>query len=248
MNTASMIRSFRRSQTDPNLSAIFKARRLVVVTGAGISEPSGLPPVSGQGALTVPEGAPRNVADLAQRPDEVFDYFKGIAAATAMAQPNAAHRAITICQERMKVAAGELTLFTLNTDDLHELANSQVHHVYGQLSWERCTQCGTRSPAAHKPTTCGCGGARRPDVSLEGEINKSETELAFKRTMRRAEAIICIGTSGASDTVRRWVRAATDHYGAPSLLLTKDPEEHFGGMFGTVIEGEAEEIRHFLPR
>ncbi len=248
MSRPSLIRSFRRSPNDPNLRAIFKARRLVVVTGAGISEPSGLPPVTGHGSLSVPKSAPTNVVDLAQRPDEVFDYFKGIAAATAIAQPNAAHRAITICQERMKVAAGELTLFTLNTDDLHELAHSQVHHVYGQLSWERCNQCGTRSPAAHKPTTCGCGGDRRPDISLEGEINKSETELAFKRTMRRAEAIVCVGTSGASETVRRWVRAATDHYGAASLLLTKDPEENFGGMFGTVIEGNSEEIRHFLPR
>lgn len=248
MKTALRIRSYRRTQSDPNLQSIFKARRVVVVTGAGVSEPSGLPTVNGDGSLAIPQDAPTSVTDLAQRPDELFAYYKRIAEAASLAQPNAAHRALTICQERMVVAGGELSLFTLNIDDLHEIANSRVSHVYGQLSWERCPDCGTRTPAVHRATTCGCGGSRRPDICLQGEINKSETELAFKRTMRRADAIVCIGTSGHSETVRRWVRAATDHYGAASLLLTKEADSHFGDMFETVVEADAAEIRHYLPR
>lgn len=248
MNRVSLLRGFRRSELDPNLERILRARRVVVVTGAGLSAPSGLPTYNGQGALVVPDQAPSKISDLAQRPEEVFDYYKGIAAAMGLAEPTPGHRALTICQDRLAVAEGALTIFTLNTDDLHELANANVHHVYGQLSTELCLGCGTKTPAEHKMSVCPCGGPRRPGISLAGEPYKNEAEAEFKRTMRQAEAIICVGTSGESDTVRRWVRVATDHYKAASLLLTRNPEDQFADMFETVVDGDSSEIRHYLPR
>lgn len=230
------------------MNRILKARKVVVVTGAGLSAPAGLPTQNGAGSIVVPAGMPTKASDLENRPDEVFSYYRGIAAAMAMAQPTAGHRALTICQDRLATAGGSLTIFTLNIDDLHEMANASVHHVYGQLSWELCTGCGTRTPAIHEMSTCGCGSERRPDISLKGESYKSEAEAAFKQSMRKAEAIICVGTSGESDIVQRWVRVATDHYGAASLLLTLSPDEHFGDMFETVISEGSQDIRHYLPR
>ncbi len=248
MTRVSLLRGFQRSTNDPNLERILNARRAVVVTGAGLSAPSGLPTYSGEGSLVVPDQAPANVSDLATRPDEVFAYHKAIAQAMGMAQPTSGHRALTICQDRLAIAEGALTIFTLNTDDLHELSNATVHHVYGQLSTEVCVACGTKTPAKHQKSLCPCGGPRRPDICLGGEIAKKSAEAEFKRTMRYADAIICVGTSGESDIVRRWVRVATDHYKAASLLLTRDPQEQFGDMFETVVDADSSEIRHYLPR
>lgn len=247
-NRISLLRGFRRSEVDPNLERILKARRVVVITGAGLSAPSGLPTITGDGSLSIPDDAPTKASDLATRPAEVFAYYAAIGAAMALAEPTSGHRALTICQDRLAVANGALTIFTLNVDDLHELSNASVHHIYGQLSSEVCLGCGTKSPALHERSQCSCGGPRRPDIRLTGERYKNEAEKEFKRTMRHAEAIICVGTSGESETVRRWVRVATDHYKAASLLLTKNPEDQFADMFETVVDADSSEIRHYLPR
>lgn len=240
--------TFQPPKIDANMAKIIKSRRVVLISGAGLSAPSGLRPFNGAAAVPVPTDAPNHALDWEQRPEDVIAYHKKLAVAAAEAEPNAGHRAITICQERMTAANGALTIFTLNTDDLHERAHSSVHHVYGQLSWEVCTSCGTHTPAMHRKSTCFCGGLRRPDLLLRGEGHKYDAEVAFRNAVSKAEAIICVGTSGESDAVRTWVRVATEFYGAASLLLTRHPTERFAAMFTSVVDNASQEIRHYLPR
>ncbi len=239
---------FRPPVLDKNMHKIIACRRVILITGAGLSAPSGLRPYNGAAAKELDPDSPNHAIDWEMRPREVIDYHRRRAIAAAEAEPNAGHRSITVCQERMAAANGSLTIFTLNTDELHERANSHVHHVYGQLSWEVCSDCGTHTPAMHRVSTCPCGGKRRPDVLLRGEGHKYDAEVAFKAAVKRSDAIICVGTSGESDAVRAWVRVATTHYGLPSLLLTRHPTDTFGAMFDSVVDNASQEIRHYLPR
>lgn len=208
-----------------------------MVTGPMLTAASGLAPYD--------PGPPRVLAD---RPQELFEVTKNYATQAAEVEPNAGHRAITICQERMKAASGQLTILTLNTDDLHERCHSQVTHVYGQLSWEICPGCEMRSPAIHKPGTCGCGAERRPDVALKGEGPKSDAVLAFKLAMGNAEAFICVGTPGDAPILRRWVSTASRKYRVPTLLVTPEPDPEFAAKFDVVIDECPTEVRHYLPR
>lgn len=233
---------------DANMQNIIRCRRVILISGAGLSAPSGLRPHNGAAAVQITADTPNHATDWETRPEAVIAYHRSLAKAAAEAEPNPGHRAVTICQERMTAANGVLTVFTLNTDELHERANSHVHHVYGQLSWELCGHCGTHTPALHRKSTCPCGGMRRSDVLLRGEGHKYDAEVAFKNAVITAEAIICVGTSGESDAVRAWVQVATKYYKLPSLLLTRHPTEQFARLFDSVVDNASQEIRHYLPR
>lgn len=248
MGLTSTRQTFQPPTLDANMRRIIQSRRVILITGAGVSAPSGLRPFSGAAAVQITADTPNHASDWLERPAEVIAYHRGLAEAAAAAEPNAGHRTITICQQRMVAANGALTIFTLNTDELHERANSNVHHVYGQLSWEVCEDCGTHTPAIHRPSRCTCGGKRRSDVLLRGEGHKYDAEVAFRQAVKTAQAIICVGSSGESDAVRTWLSVATDHYGLPSLLLTRHPSEHFAEMFDSVVDNASQEIRHYLPR
>jgi NAD-dependent SIR2 family protein deacetylase len=248
MGLTSTRKTFQPPTLDANMMKIIRCRRVILITGAGVSAPSGLRPFSGAAAIQITADTPSHTSDWQERPHEVIAYHRELGEAAEAAEPNAGHLAITICQERMVAANGALTIFTLNTDELHERANSHVHHVYGQLSWELCEECGTHTPALHRPSTCACGGKRRPDRLLRGEGHKYDAEVAFRNAVKKAEAIICVGTSGESDAVRTWLRVATDHYNLPSLLLTRHPTQCFADMFDSVVDNASQEIRHYLPR
>src|SRR3954466_7591493 len=107
--------------------------RVVVLTGAGVSAESGVPPFRDADGLW--EG--HRVEEVAtpeafeRQPSVVHRFYDARRAALAGVQPNAAHRALA----RLEDAVGDdLMLVTQNIDDLHERAGSRrVVHMHGEL-------------------------------------------------------------------------------------------------------------------
>jgi NAD-dependent deacetylase len=132
---------------------------VVVLTGAGISQESGIPTFRGAGGLW--EG--RRVEEVASpegfrtNPQLVHEFYnlrrrqlQGPAVA-----PNAAHRALAEFERRWSV--GTFTLITQNVDDLHVRAGSHnVLAMHGELLKARCLETGEVFPwqddlTAHTP-------------------------------------------------------------------------------------------------
>jgi NAD-dependent deacetylase len=187
-----------------------RARRVLVLTGAGISAESGVPTFRGGGGTAVWKGIPFDVISSAKMLErdlpavwEWFDYRRGL---LARLSPNPAHTALAKWQDQFE----NFTLVTQNIDGLHQSAGSRgVIELHGNIWRARCLDCGARDderPAgkderqALRRTTAeracpDCGGHMRPDVVLFGEmLPQGAYELAATRA-RESELCFVVGTS-----------------------------------------------------
>ena len=177
-----------------------RAKRVLVLTGAGVSAESGVPTFRGGGNTTVWKGMPFDVISSAEMIErdlpavwEWFDYRRGFMASI---EPNAAHVEIARWQQRFE----DFTLVTQNIDGLHQKAGAQnVVELHGNIWRARCTGCRfchDDSSGAKRPDAClECGNFLRPDVVLFGEMLPPGTfEFAAERAAL-CELCFVIGTS-----------------------------------------------------
>jgi NAD-dependent deacetylase len=176
------------------------AKRVLVLTGAGVSAESGVPTFRGGGNSAVWKGMPFDVISSAEMVErdldavwEWFDYRRNILASLT---PNPAHSAIAKWQDRFE----ELTLVTQNIDGLHQLAGSREPlELHGSIWRSRCRACHTRWQIsrndARSDVCASCGERVRPDVVLFGEmLPPGVFEMAAAKA-ERCELCIVIGTS-----------------------------------------------------
>jgi NAD-dependent deacetylase len=173
-----------------------KRKRIVVLTGAGISAESGLKTFRDPDGLW--EGhRPESVATpeaFARDPTLVQRFYNERRRLLAQAEPNAAHHALVDLEDRFHVV-----VVTQNVDDLHERAGStNVLHLHGELLYGRSADdpkvrvyLGHR--AIEPGETAPDGRPLRPDVVWFGEsVPKIFDAVA---AVSRADLLIVVGTS-----------------------------------------------------
>jgi NAD-dependent deacetylase len=193
---------------DPRfLQKLRGARRVVALTGAGISAASGIPTFrdapTGLWARFRPEELA--TADAFRRdPKLVWDWYEWRRGLVARAEPNAGHRALA----RVEALVPEFTLVTQNVDGLHARAGSRrVIELHGNIHRAKCfaedrlvddtvVERGVLSPAG--PPRCpACGGPLRPDVVWFGETLPPQALAAAEAAARDCDLLFSIGTSAA---------------------------------------------------
>src|SRR5436309_13736995 len=122
------------------------AERIVALTGAGISTESGIPDFRSPGSIWREE-PPVSYRDFISKSEARQQYWqtrRNLSSQVAMAQPNAAHRALAELERRQVL----LGVITQNFDGLHQdagLAPERVIELHGTSRFAACTLCGTRS-------------------------------------------------------------------------------------------------------
>jgi len=210
---------------------IRQAQRLVVLTGAGISTPSGIPDFrSDQGLWQRYD--PMEVASLQAfrlHPERFFAWMRPLAVDIVRAQPNAAHRALA----RLEAGGIPVTIITQNIDRLHQKAGSrQVIEVHGSLDTMTCTGCYRTLAAApfmepylttgavpHCPT---CGGLLKPDVILFGEQLPYRAYEQALAAVQDCEVMLVAGSSLEVMPVAGLPMFALEH-GAALILVNQHP-------------------------
>jgi NAD-dependent deacetylase len=196
------------------------ARRVLFITGAGVSADSGLPTYRGLGGLyendLTAEGMPieeaLSGAMLRQRPEIPWKYLAQIEQNCRHAGPNAAHRLIAQWERELP---GVMVL-TQNIDGLHRTAGSEnVVEIHGDVHKLCCTACDFRErvdslAGRDMPPHCPkCGQALRPEVVLFGEMLP---ELELERLMAAMNAgfnlVFSIGTTSVFPYIAHPVIAA----------------------------------------
>lgn len=120
---------------------------LLVLTGAGLSQPSGIPVYRDQQGTWL-RTPPIQHADFVNKPASRQRYWaRSLVGWPRMTQasPNAGHRALAAMEQ-----AGRLSqLITQNVDGLHQRAGHRnVIDLHGNLAWVQCLQCALRLPRA----------------------------------------------------------------------------------------------------
>ncbi len=183
------------------LNFLRQADRLAALTGAGVSQESGLRTFrdaqSGLWAQYRPEDLASPEA-FARDPKLVWDWYAWRREALKAACPNAGHYALAEMEKRVP----KFTLITQNVDGLHRMAGSQnVLELHGNIQRVRCSKCGTFAEtwdddSESVPRCAACGGMLRPDVVWFGEpLPRSELEAAVEAA-RGCQVFLSIGTSG----------------------------------------------------
>ncbi len=198
---------------------LLATRRLVVLTGAGLSTDSGIPDYRGPGS---PARAPMTYQEFVAGPEAQQRYWARSHLGwqrMGRAVPNAGHRALAGLDPEL--------LITQNVDGLHEAAGSRrLVALHGRVADVICLHCRTTSPRAElervldelnpdwlarhagastRPDgdvdldatddfvvpTCACGGPLKPDVVFFGE------NVPADRVARCYAAVEALGTDGA---------------------------------------------------
>ncbi|MER3444420.1 MAG: NAD-dependent deacylase [Armatimonadota bacterium] len=204
------------------------ARRVAVLTGAGISKPSGIPTFRDAAGLwkdfDFEEYATPGA--YAKNPQKVWEWYAWRYKNVLEARPNPAHEGLV----RLEESLGEgFLLVTQNVDGLHRRAGSRrVVELHGNITQGRCERCGERFPLPAPqdftpPPSCpACGARGRPDVVWFGELLP---EGAFDRALEAfaaCEVALVIGTSGEVEPAASLGRVAY-HSGAYLIEINPEP-------------------------
>lgn len=187
-------------------AALFRgAKRAVVLTGAGISTPSGIPDFRSEGTGLWSRDEPMEVASLSTfrtNPERFFQWFRPLAGQIFNAQPNAAHLALA----ELEQAGIVQTIITQNIDILHQKAGSKhVIEMHGTLQTLSCTSCYKKYDSADfvkkfiddetLPRCPGCGGVLKPDVILFGEQLPQAAWFEAQSAARTCDLMAVAGSS-----------------------------------------------------
>lgn len=229
------------------------SRRGVVLTGAGISTPSGIPDFRSTGSGLWTRYDPFEVASLAAfryNPQRFFDWMRTLVEGIFAAAPNAAHYAVARLEEKGYIQ----TVITQNIDVLHHRAGSKnVLEVHGSLRTVTCVQCYRQFESqrfladylksGEMPHCPDCGGILKPDVILFGEQLPAKTWLKAQEASRSCDVMIVAGSSLEVLPVAGLPMRALEN-GAHLIIINHSPT--YMDVRADVVFHE--DVDHILPR
>lgn len=182
-----------------------EARHAVILTGAGLSTPSGIPDFRSEGTGLWANDQPLEVASLLTfrtHPEVFFDWFRPLVGQIFNAKPNAAHLALAQLEAGGYIKA----VITQNIDMLHHKAgSSRVMELHGTLRTLSCTQCYRQFGYENYllafvengkiPYCPVCNSLLKPDVILFGEQLPQLKLMEAQREARKCDLMIVIGSS-----------------------------------------------------
>ena len=173
------------------------AKKIVFVTGAGISQESGIPTFRGKDGYWK-KYDPMQLATIDafyQNPKLVWEWYEDRRKNILAAQPNKGHVAISDLAKYMDVV-----VLTQNIDGLHQRAGSkQVFELHGSIIRIKCTVCDFKDNVVDSfdelPPKCKCGKILRPDVVWFGEALPQDIWRDAINHAKSCDVMIIAGTS-----------------------------------------------------
>ena len=227
------------------ISLLQRLPRLVVLTGAGVSQESGLRTFRDAQTGLWAQYKPTELAspEAFQRdPKLVWDWYAWRREAVKGVRPNPGHYALVEIEKRLP----QFTLITQNVDNLHHFAGSQnLLELHGNIQRVRCADCYTFTETWDDDTElvprCKvCNGLLRPDVVWFGEALPRHQLEAAVLAARSCEVFFSVGTSGVVQPAASLAFAAQDR-GAVVVEINAEPTA-LTTKADYVLEGKSGEI------
>ena len=223
-----------------------KATRVVVMTGAGVSQESGLRTFRDAQAGLWAQYRPEDLATpgaFARDPKLVWDWYAHRRESAKGAHPNAGHYALAEMEKHIP----EFTLITQNVDGLHHIAGNQnILELHGNILNVRCSDCGAFADDWSDdldvvPRCSKCGGLLRPDVVwFEESLPREQLDAAIHAT-HSCQVFFSIGTSGVVHPAAALAHAAKAEgavvveINAEPTPLTSKADFAFHGKSGEIL-------------
>lgn len=186
-------------------SLIGRSRRIVALTGAGISTESGIPDFRG------PNGIWKRIRPITYQEFVVSEEARledwrrrfGSNEKFANVEPNAGHKGLALLAEEGRL----LAVVTQNIDGLHQragLSAERLIEIHGNGTHARCLDCGAAMTLAAaqriieetgESPCCDCGGLVKASVISFGEPVPKEALTRSTRLAESADLFIVLGSS-----------------------------------------------------
>jgi len=203
-----------------------------VLTGAGISVPSGIPDFRTPGKGLWEKVDPMEVAHIdawRRDPDRFWSFYGKRFASLVDRRPNRAHEVVAELERRGLVSG----VITQNVDRLHRLAGTRrLVEVHGSIEWSVCLDCGGRvsleraieliERGGGAPECEACVAPLKPDVVLFGELLPEQAIAEAQSLAAEADLMLCIGSSLEVHPVAG-LPAVTRAAGGRLALITQGP-------------------------
>ncbi|MBL8091527.1 MAG: NAD-dependent deacylase [Anaerolineales bacterium] len=228
--------------------------RIAVLTGAGVSQESGLKTFRDSQDGLWAKYKPTDLASpeaFARDPKLVWDWYAWRREAIKGVRPNQGHYALVEMENKFL----EFTLITQNVDGLHRFAGSKnVLELHGNINLVRCSECRTFTEEWDEeselvPQCKKCNGLLRPDVVWFGEsLPRAELESAVTAS-RACQVFFSIGTSGVVQPAASLAHAARNNgsivveINAEPTPLTPKVDYFFQGKSGEILPALMKEIK-----
>jgi len=171
--------------------------KIVAVTGAGISQESGIPTFRGKDGLWRNHDAMKlaTIDAFYDNPKLVWEWYNERRRNIFQAQPNQGHKAIAELEKYAQV-----TVLTQNIDGLHQKAgSSKVLELHGSIVKIKCSVCDYNeeilTEISNLPPLCKCGNVLRPDVVWFGEVLPQDVWQNAIVFASQCDLMIVVGTS-----------------------------------------------------
>lgn len=231
-------------------------RRIMILTGAGVSAASGITPFRGTNGLWLDPSAEKNahLETWQKDPLRVWQFWQTAARQIQTAVPSHSHLLLSRLESLLSPAQSFL-LATQNIDGLHQKAGSRnVVEIHGNLARAKCSQCDYQTNAVSElfatvaeqklPLCPNCQSLLRPDLVFFGEELPIHELWLCKKTLRDCDLFLALGTSGTVDPAANFVRGAA-YVGARTIYLNLDPMPTANPYFQENYFGELDDL---LPK
>jgi NAD-dependent deacetylase len=230
------------------------SRRIVVLTGAGISTDSGIPDFRGpQGVWTKnPEAEKLSTLQAYVADPEIRRraWRQRVDSPTWTAEPNSGHRALVALEQRGMLD----TLVTQNIDGLHQAAGNdpqRVVEIHGTMRMVACLSCDARTPmpdviervragdpdpACTERTADGvCGGMLKSATISFGQNLVVEDLVRSEEAARRCDLLLAVGSTLAVYPAAGLVPIA--HRAGARLVIVNGQPTEYDALADVVVQG-----------
>ena len=203
---------------------LLDAKKIVFVTGAGISQESGIPTFRGKDGLWRKYDAMQlaTIDAFYENPKLVWEWYEERRKNILAAKPNAGHHTIADLEKFKQVR-----VLTQNIDGLHQRAgSSHVYELHGSIITIKCTVCDFKEKItgdfSELPPICKCGNMLRPDVVWFGEALPQDVWSEAIMQANSCNVMFVVGTSLAVSPANMLPVYAKQNR---AILVEVNPEE-----------------------
>jgi NAD-dependent deacetylase len=188
------------------VAVVAEARRITVLSGAGISTDSGIPDFRGPNGLWTRDPSAERMSTFADYRDDPAVRRRSWQARLThpawTAEPNEAHRALVALERTGRLVA----LVTQNIDGLHQRAGStSVLEIHGTMHETECLTCGDRRPmrealdrvtaGSPDPECLVCGGILKSATISFGQPLDVDVLTAARDAVLASDLMLAVGSS-----------------------------------------------------
>lgn len=234
--------------------------RVIVLTGAGVSAPSGLATFRNDPDSFWTKYPSDLVCHARTRHTlEHFDFINTYRQVLKSKKPNPAHVMLADLQREY---GSRIKLYTTNIDDLHEIAGSPVTHLHGRVTHVKCDTCvyventgfAEFVPDTPCPKGCGIHSELRTEVLLFGEKLTPQYDVLLDelQSLTTGDLFLCIGCSFSVFPFHEIMKSSK----ATKINVTLDTDEETSSAFDhtytadvvTVLEKIRQHVENVLEK